>query len=317
MEWKEISGFHVSRCGHVLCKKDKLPFLPCIVSAGYRIVKLKQKSLKVHTLIATAFLGPPPTPQHTVDHINKDRADNRVENLRWASKQEQRQNQSAQPKNPAGSYPIQYRKVGSGLPWNDAPSMQELVRTHRMDQGSISKCIAKRKKSYRGFEFRTAPEEKIEGEEWKPLPIGEISNMGRVRMGRVGNKKSPAYYPKIRKGMEYPMYAGKMVHRLVALAFIGPEPSPGMTVDHIDRDKSNNKVTNLRWATRVEQRKNQERVSKELWHSRPVVGRIAGELKRFESTEEAARATGIVASNITACVRGRRVRAGGISWAFA
>ena len=50
-------------------------------------------------------------------------------------------------------------------------------------------------------------------------------------MGRVGGKQVPLYS-----------------HRLVALAWIGPQPE-GMEVCHDDGDPTNNHVSNLRWDT--------------------------------------------------------------------
>lgn len=45
-------------------------------------------SEKVHRIVAFAFLGEPPTPQHVVDHIDTNRRNNRPENLRWLTKLE-------------------------------------------------------------------------------------------------------------------------------------------------------------------------------------------------------------------------------------
>lgn len=47
------------------------------------------------------------------------------------------------------------------------------------------------------------------------------------------------------------------VHRLVADAFI-PNPDNKATVDHINRNKIDNRVENLRWATMLEQSINKE-----------------------------------------------------------
>jgi DNA-binding CsgD family transcriptional regulator len=43
----------------------------------------------LHRIVAYTFLGSPPTPLHTVDHINRVREDNRASNLKWASPREQ------------------------------------------------------------------------------------------------------------------------------------------------------------------------------------------------------------------------------------
>jgi hypothetical protein len=47
----------------------------------------------------------------------------------------------------------------------------------------------------------------------------------------------------------------KTIHRLVARAFI-ENPEGKRCVDHIDSDRSNNRVHNLRWATYVENSRN-------------------------------------------------------------
>lgn len=43
---------------------------------------------RVHRIVATAFLGPAPSEQHVVDHIDTNRQNNRPENLRWLTKLE-------------------------------------------------------------------------------------------------------------------------------------------------------------------------------------------------------------------------------------
>lgn len=58
---------------------------------GYRYVNINRKSYLVHRLVAEAFL-PNESNLPCVDHINRDRTDNKVSNLRWVSYHENNMN---------------------------------------------------------------------------------------------------------------------------------------------------------------------------------------------------------------------------------
>lgn len=52
-------------------------------------------TVAVHRIVAYTFLGPPPSPYHTVDHVDRKRENNRVSNLVWADPQQQLGNREA------------------------------------------------------------------------------------------------------------------------------------------------------------------------------------------------------------------------------
>lgn len=55
---------------------------------GYPKVKVFGRDKEVHRMVCRAFHGEPPTPKHHVAHWNDIKTDNRPENLRWATAQE-------------------------------------------------------------------------------------------------------------------------------------------------------------------------------------------------------------------------------------
>jgi hypothetical protein len=53
---------------------------------GYLRTRIKQKSVRIHTLVITTFLGPRPDGM-IIDHIDRNRQNNRLDNLRYCSVQ--------------------------------------------------------------------------------------------------------------------------------------------------------------------------------------------------------------------------------------
>ena len=262
------------------------------------------KRQKVHNLVAEAFLGPRPSSTHTVDHIDRDVANNRVENLRWASKTEQVANR-ALPKNKAGSRPIE---VNFGAGWIQYPSVNEAARVHGFNLGSISQLLhgKGRVKSVNGAvaRFVSADDADQEGEEWREVANCMVSNRGRV----IGNQYAHKYTPVPQKETGYCKAYGHYVHRLVMEAFGPPRPGPDFTVDHVNRVRHDNQIANLRWASKQQQNDNHSKKRKCEDHhmKRPVAAIFPnGKKVRFESAAAAQKETGVDYRRISEACNGK------------
>ena len=67
----------------------------------------KGKKLAIHRLIALAYI-PNPDNKPCIDHVNRIRNDNRIENLRWATHLENNQNKSDHKNNTSGIPNVYY-----------------------------------------------------------------------------------------------------------------------------------------------------------------------------------------------------------------
>lgn len=122
-----------------------------------------------------------------------------------------------------------------------------------------------------------------------------------------------------------------LLHRLLAEAFI-PNPENKPCIDHIDCDRTNNSINNLRWVTYRENNLNPI-THKRLAHGNSMRGKFGKEhhlskkvlcfnrsgrfITEYEGVHDASRKTGINRGDIGSCCRGQRKTAGDFIWKYA
>lgn len=182
---------------------------------------------------------------------------------------------------------------------------------------------------------------------WKPIKGYEnlylISNQGQVKsLGRICTSKNGSTqrkrvrllkgditihgYKRVTLFDENGITKKYAVHGLVAQAFI-PNPKNKEEVNHINENKTDNRVSNLEWVTSSEncnygtrnERISATHIRKGNYQAKPVIMfTLDGkELDYFNSSEEVQRKLGIGATNVSRVCRGIRNTAGGYKWRYA
>lgn len=156
--------------------------------AGYNRCTVKDndgnpRAINIARAIASTFHGSPPTSQHTADHVDKNRGNDTIENIRWATKQDQNINQER---------PLAYKSsliiTNNGIEKTANEWVEHFKgqKNHlgREYSGKMIRDYARQKKH--DFSYKEFPD--LPGEIWKEIPGSknttnhwEISNMNRVK----------------------------------------------------------------------------------------------------------------------------------------
>lgn len=214
--------------------------------------------------------------------------------------------------------------------WDDE-SVMEFYDFHRKRESQwTSESIQHFKKSK-----QPKPEWEIKEGLCEPQIVIGFDNYLIYKNGNVWNKKSNKYvkhsfngnYTNItfrKNGQYYP----RMLHRLIAEHFI-PNPNNKPCVNHINGQKTDNRIENLEWATFSENNKhafdNQLRIWEESSRIKiaktrgcaPIIAKYNGEIAGiFYTKKECERVLGVNNGNIGKCLKGKLKQCNGYEFEY-
>ena len=170
--WKDIpdyNGYQISNLGNI--KNDYIwtgsmyiykphTLKPHIDRKGYATIHLKNKTYKIHRLVALIFI-PNPDNLPQVNHIDGNKQNNKVENLEWCSCKQNITHaiinnliNNRYDKNYRSSKVMQYDKYFNLI--NCYNSIIEAVEKTNVASSSISQCCSLKRKTAGGYIWRYA-----------------------------------------------------------------------------------------------------------------------------------------------------------------
>lgn len=247
-------------------------------SAGYICDKINGRNCVRHRFIVQCYLEKSIDSSLDVDHINSDKLNNNLYNLQVLTRNDHLSKTHKGKTNTSGtkkSKPVRRYKLDKNKNKYDVKeylNTNEAQKDTGCGKSNITSCIYGRGITSGGYYWEFVKTEKdleIEGEKWKKLcdinnpklknSKMEISNFGRIKSGSgviSFGYKSGSYLSANINGNAFG------IHILVALAFIGNKPSINHSVDHINRNRKDNKLENLKWSSVEEQSVNKSTAKK-------------------------------------------------------
>ena len=313
--FKPIDGFDkyfVSNMGNV--KSDKTNrLLKVQKKIGYSTVGLsiinKRYCFLIHRLVAKAFI-PNPENKLTVNHINHNTHDNRVENLEWSTSKEQNDhNYKTETKkrqtNRARSVVCFDKSTNEKIQEFRSLTEASVWLNEKSNSNNVESCLAGIRGSLinnwmcKGYiwKYNDLENKNLDNEIWKEIPenltCGKknywISNKGRFKnnRGKIIDTNNHNQYITIsfRNGNNK---INHQLHRIIAQIFVSNTENKPF-VNHIDGNKDNNFSNNLEWVTKSENTKHAHDNGLIKKYSRKVnqYDKEGNFISQFESIKEA------------------------------
>lgn len=260
----EISNFGNilnKKTGHILSKgseKHRYQYVSLVDNDG------KNKSESLHLLVAKTFIqNPENKPQ--VNHIDRNKKNNNVNNLEWVTESENQQHVVKTGKKVGNTINKKCKVTLQNGEIKVFKSLKETSDYFGVPKESLSLAAKKEDKTYRSrikknliFKIEIIEDTYDDNLVWYTIDINGFKHLEITKSAIIRNKKTK----KEVKGFHDERYIritcdkengnkSISVHRIIALLFID-NPENKKYVNHIDGNTFNNSVENLEWVTHSE-----------------------------------------------------------------
>lgn len=155
--WKNINeNYKVSSEGRIYSEKTKRILKPNVVGSGYLKVDLYEKGKReihlVHRLVAEAFI-PNTSNLPEINHKNKIKTDNRIENLEWCDRKYNNEFSKIQTKLTEKKKKQVYQYSLDGELIAIWPSLRECEIKTGFKESGISNCCIGKRETHKGFKW--------------------------------------------------------------------------------------------------------------------------------------------------------------------
>lgn len=303
--------------------------------SGYRYIHILGTRWPAHRVVMITFHGLPEIQNNSlVHHRDGKKANNRLDNLEWASQQENvayyYQSLTTPPSGRSSMCkPVAWRRLGART-WETCASISLAAKQLGVSHGTLVKCC-RGLSSVSGVEIQFADvgQTALDGEEWRPMldPISFSEVPGRKvsSLGRITSQRGSIYKGSLDIVGYYRTEISRrphFVHRLVALSFLGQPPPNRPFVNHKDLDKGNNAVENLEYVSSSENRKHFYANAVREWklNTKPVWSRRVGSNGEWiwhPSMTSASESLFVYRSGVSECIKGRYKQSGGYEFRLA
>ncbi len=200
----EVPGRQVSTFGRIKSRRGSSDLITWghQNKSGYFAAVIEGKprrGVMVHRLVASTFLGPPPSRKCSeVNHKDMDRGNNRVENLEYVTRSENMQHYYANRGSAPPGKAVLGRPCDSEEKWELYPSATQAAENLGIGRSGISRCARGLFRQTQGYEFCFAHSEEpadLPGEEWRPVDLEVLRRDKAERKARSKQRPNGSKSP--------------------------------------------------------------------------------------------------------------------------